>query len=1346
MTSTSATPPAPPSARPRRLLLWAVAVCVAVGSAVLGKNRIVEWGVRWALRTWEVPLQFESLDVALGEGSVTVWGGQWTSAEGGPAVQADTLQLRRIRWNNGRLHVKHIHLGSVALTGAWNSSQASDGGWPERLQSVQLDLVTWSALSWYSDSTSVAAKSGQLVQVRAEQDRVELGSLNLSGAWGSSPSLPDTLHLGPSHLSGRWSPRSWHAQSTGLNLPGVRFQGALSWPEREGNGSLTLAWDLLTPWAEALDVLPLVQDLELMGSQTSAAWNLGTSDWSVSLSGPDWLAAEATGTRDSWNATVHANGMPAAFRSSFPASRLTWQAQGTAAACSWELKGDTSVRVTGAVRSADSWWEALPSSLPVADVLIDVERWGPWISAPADRVTAAIRHVSNQTTRIDVAQPQAPLPWNLSGSWDNSKVVFRGEVLHLPAPSGDTLDLTTWGTAALSEGRDALVWHAKATASIFPDTLLWNGRSQTDLSSWSSQIQGLGMDAGVKGKESPAQWVQAATRAVRREPVIWPWLEATAHFQPDNPVLSLLVPQLRLTSEAKVKWFSNSRGLEGQINLPKWSLGELELDSTHVTLKGDREILFANLSAETANDPTSGSPRLWAIDLQADTAWYANLTLGWDDGNVVEWALEASPGERLDAPWRWTLHNGSVPVGSDRFDLAETPLVWTSPISRPLPPSWKLEGELGSMVFHATDAPNGVQSVSFFGHFPDLASVAKRAHPDLQVERVVASGSVEWNPLGNDDVVASLECEASGLAFDSFDFPRTNLSLAYRKGLVFAELGARNEESQTAFTADGAFQVSSMAIPRMELELTNLPLEWFSTWVDSSTAVLEGAMDAQIRMSGKLANPRIRGLGYLDTLTAFVPSLGTSFHGRGGFEFNRDELVLNDFVVADEQGLKATVFGALLHDNFEDWNLDVSVMEAPVGMKIMDLPATPNAPVFGSLYGGGTLDVFYWNDQITLTGDVVADAPSDFKISLVTDDDTGWGELVQFATPQVAEVDSLEAAGDNSTELGVVLNLDIEARPGARVTLVIDDENNANIVGYTEGNIKLVLEDWDRMTLQGQLTVVEGQYDFALGSFLRKTFEARPGATLRWDGDPYQGEMQLDAVYRTRANVQPLLGSASNSGMRKENIDVVLHLDGPMLQPNIAFDLEAPRADRLVQEALASAVTDESERTNQAIALLSLQEFLPQQFSTLELGSSGLQEYSIDMITSSLSRFLSRINDDVEVGVSYDPQNALSTTELANQDALQLALKASFLEDKLEVEGSLGSSVANQDALSEARLQNVRVLYHLNEEKGLQLTGFSESQTSATQSANTTSQGVGIRWHRAFNWEWPWRQAKGSED
>ena len=202
-----------------------------------------------------------------------------------------------------------------------------------------------------------------------------------------------------------------------------------------------------------------------------------------------------------------------------------------------------------------------------------------------------------------------------------------------------------------------------------------------------------------------------------------------------------------------------------------------------------------------------------------------------------------------------------------------------------------------------------------------------------------------------------------------------------------------------------------------------------------------------------------------------------------------------------------------------------------------------------------------------------------------------------------------------------------------------------------------------------------------------------------------------------------------------------------MMTPNLTFDLATPLAPPLVSEAVASAVADPSEKTSQAIALLSLQEFLPPQYNSLELGSNGLQDYTVDVVTSQLSQWLSRINDDIDIGIRYDAQRASEeATGNAQQDALQVALRASFLNDRLEVEGAVGSREITQEALGETHLQNIRVLYHLNDEKSLQLTGFSEAQSSATQTANTTSQGVGIRWHRSFNWKWPWSKSDDPQE
>ena len=265
---------------------------------------------------------------------------------------------------------------------------------------------------------------------------------------------------------------------------------------------------------------------------------------------------------------------------------------------------------------------------------------------------------------------------------------------------------------------------------------------------------------------------------------------------------------------------------------------------------------------------------------------------------------------------------------------------------------------------------------------------------------------------------------------------------------------------------------------RVDAKVTHIPLSWVQPWVDSSAAILTGTLDAAVDVSGPWRAPVLSGGGIIDTMTAEIPSLGTSFGASGAFDMGRDEVVLRSCVLSDRLGTTARVEGALLHEGFRDWNFDVSVVDAPNDLLIMDLPPSSNLPVSGVLVGRGSLDAFFWNNRLELRGEVSAEAPTDFKLSLEDGESEGWGSWVAFATK--VSLDSTTVV-EEVDELSVLLDLDIDAQPEAQVTILTDPENNANLVGSTEGNIHLTLEDWERMTLTGNLTVVEGRYDFALG-------------------------------------------------------------------------------------------------------------------------------------------------------------------------------------------------------------------------------------------------------------------------
>ena len=144
-------------------------------------------------------------------------------------------------------------------------------------------------------------------------------------------------------------------------------------------------------------------------------------------------------------------------------------------------------------------------------------------------------------------------------------------------------------------------------------------------------------------------------------------------------------------------------------------------------------------------------------------------------------------------------------------------------------------------------------------------------------------------------------------------------------------------------------------------------------------------------------------------------------------------------------------------------------------------------------------------------------------------------------------------APEEVDELSVLLDLNIEAKPEAQVTILTDPENNANLVGSTEGNIHLTLEDWERMTLTGNLTVVEGRYDFALGPLLRKQFSVDAGGTLflEWGSVPRHGGLACQIRHPRQRPTAP--GKRKLDGVQNEDIDVILHLNGPMLRPNIGL-------------------------------------------------------------------------------------------------------------------------------------------------------------------------------------------------
>ena len=1242
--------------------------------------------------------------------------------------------------NLGRVHLELRGHDSVSTAGAWGSW--SDV-WAEGLPAVEVGMIQWEEMDLKTGNVpQFEVHRGQLNHLRVSPAGLECASVSTDGAnlFGSQTS--PTLALEPSELGFEWTDEHWHLNSSGLTLPGLHFAGEFQWPQLSGQGHLQITWDELPEWAMAtVQSQHLVYDWNLNGESTEVVWQLDTSHWNVHVSGPDWLSIQTEGRLAEWSFELEMEKLPVDCTEIVPFEKVQLEVHGDSTRMNFQLLEDSVLMASGAWSGWPNLRSTMDGSYPHDMGLeLSVHRWPPFVEVDRDVCLAEVNLVEGNGT-FRVGQPAHHAPWDLEGTWLGQTASFDASFANISPSGPSSLPMNAHGTLGWN-GPAGLEFNV--AAEFEQDTLQVDGFASLaqHQRGWNVRLEGAGIRAQAEGLELPTEWPPLIQGMLMRTPHAWPELRLTAEVMPGNLLERLVDHEFSLTQTLDIQLSSNRMGFQAIGILPGWRFGDVEFDSTHVALLGLGQDMFANLMMEAPTSKNDGWPNLLSLDLHGDTAWHANLSAHFPDGESSQWSVEFAPAQEESTNWNWVIHEGQIPLGKERLWVDEAPLAWKAPLSAPWPPSLTLRSNRGILNLRSQLDRSGSQMLTFHGSWDTLSTLLSNLSPDLELARMSIEGQYSWSAHSANLPQGNAKVQLEKLRYHDAELSNVQGVFHWKDDELQSMLFGTGMDDHTSVSITSAFAGPGFADAKANIQLERVPLSWLQHWIDSSAAIVGGSLNASLEAQDILRVPVVNGTGSLDSMTAFVPSLGTTFKGGGDFVISPDEIVLENFALTDAQGLETPLLGVLMHDHFDDWNLDMTIMESPETMLIMNLPPSRNAPVYGTLYGGGRVNVSFWNNQVFVDGDVAANAPTQFKISLISQDDKGWNELVEFtaANTEVAENRELE-----ESTLNVILDLAIEANPGVEVTVVMDEDNNANMVGQARGNVKLKLEDWDRMSLNGELTIDEGRYDFALGQLLRKSFVARPGGKLFWDGDPYQGTLNLDAVYRTRANVQPLLGANVGTGMRKEEIDVNLHLSGPMLKPNIGFDLTAPRSDRLVAEALSSALVDENERTRQAIALLSLQEFLPQEFNTLELGASGLQEYSIDMVTSQLSRWLSRINEDVEVGISYDNNSSFGSNTELGSDALQLAMKATFLDDKLEVEGALGSSALNQDALGSARLQNVRVVYHLNEAKGLELTGFSETQSSATQSAYSTNQGVGIRWHKSFDWVWPWRQVDAEE-
>jgi hypothetical protein len=507
----------------------------------------------------------------------------------------------------------------------------------------------------------------------------------------------------------------------------------------------------------------------------------------------------------------------------------------------------------------------------------------------------------------------------------------------------------------------------------------------------------------------------------------------------------------------------------------------------------------------------------------------------------------------------------------------------------------------------------------------------------------------------------------------------------------------------------------------IELQLKKTPLKLFESFMVGVMSDLRGYASGDLFLQGSLKKPVLTGDIEVQRGGFKVDYLNTSYTFNGKAKFANNDIIFENIVLFDQFGKEAKVSGNIPHDYFDDIKLNISININR--FFVLNTTESQNSSYFGKAYATGLVKFKGDLKKIIIEVDAKTESGTQFNIPLSTPEEISESGFIRFVSKDSSIIVAKEKYKVDFT--GIQMSLNLEVTPSAEVLLIFDRKIGDIISGTGSGNIKMDISPLGDFTMYGNYIISKGNYLFTLKNVINKKFKIAEGGTISWNGDPFEADINLEAVYKLRTSLNEIL--PSDSSKRRVPVDCVLKMSDKLMNPTIKFDIKLPQSDERIQNDVRAAINtdNESELNKQMFSLLMLGRFFPPN-ETVSSSSLGLSQNTSELLSSQLSNWLSQSNEFVTLGVNVRAGDQTATNEW------QASMSTQLFQQRLSIDGNVG--VANNPSSASNLVGDMNVEYKVTTDGKLRLRAFTQSNdyTNLTTIAPYT-QGIGVFYREDFD-------------
>jgi len=570
-------------------------------------------------------------------------------------------------------------------------------------------------------------------------------------------------------------------------------------------------------------------------------------------------------------------------------------------------------------------------------------------------------------------------------------------------------------------------------------------------------------------------------------------------------------------------------------------------------------------------------------------------------------------------------------------------------------------------------------------------------------------------------------------------FPIGDMSAKANLDLERLEVSLTNVSNGKETINLGGYMLMDNQELNMQASLNDASLVILEPFLSNYVSDMGGTVSGKMDVKGTLTDPEIDGIGRFNDGKLTVNYLKTTYLLNGNILFKPTQMSLQQLVLSDLFGNKATLTGGINHQGFNNIRLDIKATLK--NLQVMNTTDKDNETFYGTAFVTGTADVVGTTRNMDINARVTSQPNTRIYIPLRNSNTQDQEDFIHMINIQDTVRIKQIAEEINRLEIeNVRMNFVLDITPDAYVEIIIDPQTEEGISGRGRGILTMNIDTQGNFTLNGTYEITEGMYNFSLYNVVKKQFSIKPGGRITWYGDPYTGIMDISAEYTESVSLQPLLASRvtaenqSSTSNRRYPVKVLLNLDGELLSPDIGFGFdftEFPSSGD-TQTTISSfqnkIANDEQEMNRQVFSVIMTRSFSPEgQFSGVSNISSSLGQ----LLSSQLNSFLGQVDKNLEVDldVATLDQNALET--------FQLSVAYTFLDGRLRVSRDGGFTNNQGNASATSIIGDWQAEYILTEDGVYRIRIFNRNNyntfTSLSLSENVATYGVSLSQSVAFN-------------